>query len=102
MSPSRRDFIRTTGVAAAALAAHPRLFVEPAAQTLTAPPPDPVAISLANAALNAIVDFQDFLFQPFAFGDVPHNHETMRDAAMPVANRAEAPFHPMFAPAVVI
>ena len=51
--PTRREFIRTSGVAAAALAAHPHLLVDPSAQTLTAPGPDPVALSLANTALNA-------------------------------------------------
>jgi TldD protein len=53
MSPTRRDFLRTTAATTAALAAYPHLLVEPAAQTLPAPAADPAAIELANEVLNA-------------------------------------------------
>jgi TldD protein len=53
MSSSRRDFLRTTSAAAATLAAAPRLFVAPAAQTLAAPAADTSEIALAHEALNA-------------------------------------------------
>ena len=53
MSPSRRDFIKTTAATAAALTAGGRFTLEPAAQALLAPDADPVAIEVANEALNA-------------------------------------------------
>ena len=53
MSPTRRDFLKTTAATTAALAAYPHLLAEPAAQTLPAPAADPVAIELANEVLNA-------------------------------------------------
>ena len=56
MSPSRRDFIKTTAATAATLAAYGRLGFGPAAQTLTAPGPDPFALELAMEALNAARD----------------------------------------------
>ncbi|HLG56346.1 MAG TPA: TldD/PmbA family protein [Vicinamibacterales bacterium] len=53
MSPSRRDFIRTTAATAAALTVGGRFTLEPFAQTLPAPGADPAAIAIANDALNA-------------------------------------------------
>jgi TldD protein len=53
MSPTRRDFIRTTAATAASLAAYPHLAAGLAAQTGAAPSADPVALRLANDALNA-------------------------------------------------
>jgi TldD protein len=53
MSPTRREFIRTTAATTAALAAAPGLIVDPLAQTLAAPSADPAAIALANVALDA-------------------------------------------------
>jgi TldD protein len=53
MSPTRRDFIKTTAATAASLAAYPGLVTETATQTLPASTADPIAISLANDALNA-------------------------------------------------
>jgi TldD protein len=53
MSPSRRDFIKTTAATAAALTAGGRFILEPSAQTLPAPGADPAAIAIANDALNA-------------------------------------------------
>jgi TldD protein len=53
MSPSRRDFIRTTAATAATLAVGGRFTLEPVAQTVPAPNADPVAVELANDALNA-------------------------------------------------
>jgi TldD protein len=53
MSPTRREFIRTTAATAATLAAASRLILEPAAQTLAAPGPDPAALAVANVALDA-------------------------------------------------
>ena len=53
MSPTRRDFIKTTAAAAASVAAYGRLGLEPSAQTLAAPTADPLAIELANEALDA-------------------------------------------------
>ena len=52
VTPNRREFIKTTAATAAALASG-RLHPQPAAQTLTAPSADPLAIELANEALNA-------------------------------------------------
>ena len=55
MSPTRRDFLKTTAATAASLAVHDGL-VDPLAvstQTLAAPDADPLAIELANAALDA-------------------------------------------------
>jgi TldD protein len=49
---TRRDFIKTAGMAAA-LTASPGLLLEPVAQTIEAPEADPFAIELANEALNA-------------------------------------------------
>ena len=48
---NRREFLKTTAATAAALVGG-RLRVEPFAQTLTAPGADPLAIELANEALN--------------------------------------------------
>jgi len=53
MSPTRRDFIKTSAATAASLAAGGRLGLDSAAQTLTAPSADPAAIDLANQALDA-------------------------------------------------
>lgn len=58
MSPTRRDFIRTTAATTASLAVAPRLLVEPGAgsavaQTLPAPTADALALDLAHAALDA-------------------------------------------------
>jgi TldD protein len=53
MSPSRRDFIKTTAATAATLAAAGRFILEPGAQTLPAPGADPAALEIANAALDA-------------------------------------------------
>ena len=53
MSPTRRDFIKTTGAAAAAVAASRHLGIEVDAQTLPAPGPDPAAVEIATEALNA-------------------------------------------------
>ena len=52
MSPSRRDFIKTTA-ATAAVAAAGRLQIGSGAQTLEAPGPAPAALEIANEALNA-------------------------------------------------
>ena len=52
MSPTRRDFIKTTAATAAALASGP-WDIAPAAQTPSAPAADPLVIELANAALDA-------------------------------------------------
>ena len=52
MSPTRREFIRTTTAAAAVAATH-QLRLDLAAQTLVAPGADPAAIEIANEALNA-------------------------------------------------
>jgi len=51
-NPTRRDFIKTAGTAAA-LTASAGLRLEPLAQTIEAPSADPFAIELANEALNA-------------------------------------------------
>ena len=56
MSPTRRDFLRTTGAMAASLAAMRALRIDPTAQTLSAPAADPAAIQLAMEALNAARD----------------------------------------------
>jgi len=52
MSPTRRDFIKTTAATAASLAACGRLGFEPSAQTLSAPAADPFVLELAMEALN--------------------------------------------------
>jgi TldD protein len=52
MSPTRRDFIKTAATAAA-VAAAPRLVLEPAAQTLPAPAPDAATLDIARIALDA-------------------------------------------------
>jgi predicted Zn-dependent protease len=51
MSPTRRDFIKATGAAAATVAAGRHLGLELSAQTL--PGPDPAAVDVATVALNA-------------------------------------------------
>jgi TldD protein len=51
MSPTRRDFIKTTAAATASMALPQTPSA--AAQTLTAPDADPLALELANAALDA-------------------------------------------------
>ena len=51
--PTRRDFIKTTAATAASLAATGPLCVDAAAQTLEAPAANPVALEIANEALNA-------------------------------------------------
>jgi TldD protein len=56
MSPTRRDFLKTTAVTAASVAAMRALHIDPTAQTLSAPAADPVAIDLAMEALNAARD----------------------------------------------
>jgi TldD protein len=53
MSPSRRDFLRTTAATAVSLAVADRLRLDGDAQTVAAPTADPFAIELANNALNA-------------------------------------------------
>jgi TldD protein len=53
MSPTRRDFIKTTAATAAALAAGPGLTLETAGQTVPAPGPDPLVLELAAEALDA-------------------------------------------------
>ena len=52
MSPTRRDFIRTTGLTVAALSGYHGLHLPPSAQTLKAPEADPFAVELALEALN--------------------------------------------------
>ena len=52
MSPTRRDFLRTTA-AAATMAAFGPLAVEPFGQTVAPPAVDAAALELANEALNA-------------------------------------------------
>ena len=52
MSPTRRDFIKTTAATAAAIAAAPVSDLA-LAQTLAAPAADPLALELANEALDA-------------------------------------------------
>ena len=53
MSPTRRDFIKTTAATAATMAAVGHLRLDLDAQTIAAPGPDPAAIEIANEALNA-------------------------------------------------
>ena len=54
MSPTRRDFLKTSAATAASLAVHGVVADRTlAAQTLPAPAADPMAIELANAALDA-------------------------------------------------
>ena len=53
MSPTRRDFIRTTAAGAATVAAYGPLALESFAQTAAAPAADAAALELANEALNA-------------------------------------------------
>jgi TldD protein len=52
MSPTRRDFIRTTAATAAALAAGARFELRPAAQAPPAPSADPAALQIALEALD--------------------------------------------------
>jgi len=52
MSPTRRDFIKTTAAGAATIAAYGPLALESFAQP-TAPAADPAALEIANEALNA-------------------------------------------------
>ena len=49
MSPTRRDFIRTTAATAAALAAGGTFDVRVHAQARSAPGPDPAALDIADA-----------------------------------------------------
>lgn len=53
MSPTRREFLKTTAATAAALAAGSPFVAGPAAQALVAPAGDPAAIALAEEALDA-------------------------------------------------
>ena len=53
MSPTRRDFLRTTAATAATMAAFGPLAVEPFAQTVAPPAADAAALDIANEALNA-------------------------------------------------
>jgi TldD protein len=53
MSPTRREFIKSTAATAATVAACGPLTLEPRAQTLTPPGADPVAVDVANEALDA-------------------------------------------------
>jgi TldD protein len=53
MSPTRREFIKSTAATAATVAACGPLTLEPRAQTLTPPDADPAAIDIANEALDA-------------------------------------------------
>lgn len=52
VSPTRRDFIKTTAATAAALAVGPGVSLG-AAQTVAAPAADPLVLELANEALDA-------------------------------------------------
>ena len=53
MSPTRRGFIKTTAATAASLAAYGPLALDASAQTIAAPTADPLALEVANEALNA-------------------------------------------------
>jgi len=53
MSPTRRDFIKSTAAAAASVAAYGHLALDLGAQTLPAPAADTAALDLANLALDA-------------------------------------------------
>ncbi len=53
MSPTRRDFIKTTAATAASVAACGPLALQASPQTLAAPTADPAAIEVASEALNA-------------------------------------------------
>src|SRR5215510_8946182 len=53
MNPTRRDFIKTTAVSTAVLAASPQLAVEVIGQTIAAPSADPAAVALGMQALDA-------------------------------------------------
>jgi len=53
MSPTRRDFIRTTAATAATVAAYGPLALESFAQSAPAPAADPAALEIANEALGA-------------------------------------------------
>src|SRR5262249_60126458 len=53
MNPTRRDFIKTTAVSTAVLAASPQLAVEVIGQTIAAPSADPAAVTLGMQALDA-------------------------------------------------
>ena len=52
MSPTRRDFIKTTAATAAAIVAGPGVDLG-SAQTIAAPGADPLALELAKEALDA-------------------------------------------------
>src|SRR5262245_7421441 len=56
MSPTRREFLRSTAATAASLAALRGLELDPAAQTVAPSPPDPFAIELAMEALTVARD----------------------------------------------
>jgi TldD protein len=53
MNSTRRDFIKTTGAAAAAVAATRHFGFDAGAQTIAAPGPDPAAVEIATEALDA-------------------------------------------------
>ena len=53
MSPTRRDFLRTTAAGAATVAAYGPLALESFAQSAAAPAADAAALEIANEALNA-------------------------------------------------
>ena len=53
MGPTRREFIKSTAVTAATVAACGPLALQARAQTPTPPDADPAAIEIANEALNA-------------------------------------------------
>ena len=53
MSPTRRDFIRTTAATAATVAVYGPLALESMAQSAPAPAADPAALEIANEALSA-------------------------------------------------
>src|SRR5262245_15141215 len=56
MSPTRREFLRSTAATAASLAALRGFGIHPAAQTVAPSPPDPFAIELAMEALTVARD----------------------------------------------
>jgi TldD protein len=53
MSPTRREFLKTTAATAAALTAAPGFALDPAAQTLAPPTADAAEVTLAQEALDA-------------------------------------------------
>src|SRR5687768_4851488 len=53
MSPTRREFIKSTAATAATVAASGRLTLQPGAQTSRPPEAEAAAIDLANQALDA-------------------------------------------------